>query len=931
MANDIKIIIQALTKGEDKSKLFFDQIQAGSKQAKLAIEAFNTASSNGQAVMRNLTVGAKDLVTAYLSIQGARAAFTGMIEILKGAEKAQFTMTSSVQAASREFEKTGSLQFWQNSVKELSKDLVVYSEGAIKKAISRTIDMTKRLGLSADEMKIVIKRTADLSAGKTDLEGGIERVTSALRGEAEASEYLGLTLNENYVKAWNEAHNIHGKAWKDLTDLEKAQVRYQVFLEQTNATQGRAAESVKTLGGALELVKKTIEDAVANNQDLASAMSNVAQVIRDNAENIGSMASTLIEVTAKVAEFAIQWKEVLLALGGVWAVTKGISILASVIKGLDAAMKVMRATSAATSLIELAGAANTARIAGVGLSAWMTGGLAVAAAFAAQQIIPLIQAFIEMKKWEDAAREASKERQAVEDKANKKAQELGQRLGMNINTMAEFNRLVKEGRIVWDAQANSWTKSASATTAQARATALTDSQMKTLGETLKAVGTAYDTLRGRVAGYYDFAADKAKLIAANEQQGSLATLEIQRQKTEAVLSLARTEAGERMRLLRQSGASEQQQAELSKEIANDVKNARTKALEDYQGKLRSALLQALGDEKRYAEDVKRLQQELSLARMSYEDKVREIKRRGMTEDQQYYDRQKQTIETLKKAQDALNQTKTPEAMKEAVKLFEKAQQQAEGLSASLGENEEDQAQNAQRINETLKLMEQAQKGIEAGIKSQEEYAKRHGEESRNRAEEFKKRLDNLKTKIDEINSTAITPTAEIKVDSREVDAKLRQLDGAVTESTHIIRVKEVREASTGGEAAPGYAGGGWPRLFGKLSGWGGGDRIRALLEAGEFIVRKEAVAKYGAGLFHALNSMRLDIPKLLAGFALPQLEAAPRTAYAMGGPVRITSDLGTLTLRAGDTELPVLVQGPNPKQMVRQFEKELSKMRLTRS
>lgn len=323
MANDIKIIIQALTKGEDKSKLFFDQIQAGSKQAKLAMEAFNTASGHGQQIVRNLTVGVKDLVTAYLSIQGARAAFTGMVEILKNAQQAQFNMTASVQAASREFQKTGSMQYWQDSVKELSKDLVVYSEGAIKNAISRTIDMTKRLGLSAEEMKTVIKRTADLSAGKTDLEGGIERVTAALRGEAEASEYLGLTLNENYVKAWYEAHRVSQTAWKDLTDLEKAQVRYQVFLEQTNATQGRAAESVKTFGGALELVKKTIEDAVANNQDLAAAMKNVAQVIRDNAENIGSMASTLIEVTAKVAAFALEWKEVLIALGGVWAVTKG--------------------------------------------------------------------------------------------------------------------------------------------------------------------------------------------------------------------------------------------------------------------------------------------------------------------------------------------------------------------------------------------------------------------------------------------------------------------------------------------------------------------------------------------------------------------------------------------------------------------------------
>lgn len=769
MANDIKILIQALTKGEDKPKILYDQIEAGSKKAKLAIEVFNATAGNGQAIMRNLTVGAKDLVTAYLSIGAAKAAFSGMVDILKNAEQAQFTMTASIQAASREFEKTGSLTYWQNAVKELSREMVVYSEGSIKNAISRTVDMTKRLGLSADEMKIVIKRTADLSAGKTDLEGGIERVTAALRGEAESAEYLGLTLNEDYIKAWNEVHDVHGKAWKDLTDLEKAQVRYQVFLEQTNATQGRAAESVKTLGGAIELVKKTIEDAVANNQDLAKTMENVATVIRENADSIGEMASTLIEVTAKVVAFAVEWKEVLIALGGVWAVTKGISILTSVIKGLDAAMKVMRATTAATSLIELAGAANTAKIAGLGLSTWLTGGLAVAAAMAAQQIIILVQAYVELKKWEDAAREASRDRQAVEENANKKARELGQRLGVNISTLAEFNRLVKEGKIIWDAQTSSWVQATSAMQAQTVQTKLTEEQLKSLDATIKNVGSAYDTLRTRVAGYYDLAAEKARIVSSTETQGSLAALDIQRQKTAAILSLARTEADEKMRILRQSGANEQQAAELSKNIAQDLRNSRIKALEGYESALRSAYTRALSEEKRYAEEVKRLQSELAMARMSFEDKVREIKRKGMTEEQQYQDKQKQVLETLKKGQEALAQAKTPEAMKEAVDLFKKAQDQAEGLSSSLSNNEKEQSKNAAVINEVLKLMTEAQQGIEEGIKRQQEYSRQHAEENRSRAEEFQKQLDNLKTKIDAINDTPIDPEVEFHPDTSEVD------------------------------------------------------------------------------------------------------------------------------------------------------------------
>ncbi|MDD5049719.1 MAG: hypothetical protein PHH09_12410, partial [Methanoregulaceae archaeon] len=383
MANDIKILIDVLTKGEQNVKTLNDHINTGFTRGKLAVEAFNAATGNGHKAIQNLNLGVSDLVKTYLGISAAKAAFTSMIDILKTGEQAQFAMTSSVQAANREFQNTGSLSYWEAAIKDLSRELLIYSESSLKGAVSRTVDMTKRLGLSADQMKVLISRTADLSAGKTDLNGGIERVTSALRGEAEASEYLGLTLNETYVRSWYEANAQHEKAWKDLNDLEKAQVRYQVFLEQTSAIQGKAADSAKTFNGALMLVDKAIEDAIVNNEDLAEAMAEVAKFIRENATSIGDMAATLVTVTAKVAEFALEWKEVFLALGAVWGVTKGIQFLSTVITGLSAAMGVLRAAKTAQIMTDIALAATEARLAGVALSTWMTGGLALAATFAA--------------------------------------------------------------------------------------------------------------------------------------------------------------------------------------------------------------------------------------------------------------------------------------------------------------------------------------------------------------------------------------------------------------------------------------------------------------------------------------------------------------------------------------------------------------------
>jgi hypothetical protein len=82
---------------------------------------------------------------------------------------------------------------------------------------------------------------------------------------------------------------------------------------------------------------------------------------------------------------------------------------------------------------------------------------------------------------------------------------------------------------------------------------------------------------------------------------------------------------------------------------------------------------------------------------------------------------------------------------------------------------------------------------------------------------------------------------------------------------------------------------------GKLPGFGGGDRIPALLEAGEFVVRKEAVSRFGSGIFHMLNNLRL--PKFAAGgqvggggpsSSVPSLAVDLRISD--GPPVRVLTD-----------------------------------------
>lgn len=297
MQQELKLVITAVKKGAEEIPRVYNSVVSGAKLARASVKAFNETVGNGRQVVSGMVGQIKGLIAAYAGFSGLRRT----TEIIRQADQAAFNMQTSVAAASRKFgNSVGSVDLWEEAVRRLSGELVIYSDTSLKNAVSRTVDMTKRLGLSKAQMEEVIKRSADLSAGKTDLEGGIERVTAALRGEAEASEYLGLTLNENYVIAWYAAHNATEKAWKDLTDIEKAQIRYNVFLEQTEQFQGRAAKSAYTFGGAMQLVNKEITNAVTNNQDINQALAGLAATLRENAGDIGKLVSSVVSWTAAV-------------------------------------------------------------------------------------------------------------------------------------------------------------------------------------------------------------------------------------------------------------------------------------------------------------------------------------------------------------------------------------------------------------------------------------------------------------------------------------------------------------------------------------------------------------------------------------------------------------------------------------------------------
>ena len=131
-----------------------------------------------------------------------------------------------------------------------------------------------------------------------------------------------------------------------------------------------------------------------------------------------------------------------------------------------------------------------------------------------------------------------------------------------------------------------------------------------------------------------------------------------------------------------------------------------------------------------------------------------------------------------------------------------------------------------------------------------------------------------------------------------------------TSSTHTVTVKtkQAKQARKNGgiifpEApmmkfnnggSPLENGKGHSRKTGKLSGYGGGDKVKALLEAGEFIIRKEAVQKLGLDRLHTLNQGKMPRYKTGGVAGSPALPA-----FTESGSVNTPTKTVNLNLTMG--------------------------------
>ncbi|KWT77351.1 hypothetical protein [Candidatus Magnetominusculus xianensis] len=350
----------------------------------------------------------------------------------------------------------------------------------------------------------------------------------------------------------------------------------------------------------------------------------------------------------------------------------------------------------------------------------------------------------------------------------------------------------------------------------------------------------------------------------------------------------------------------QQQAEI-------VKVKIEKAREAMAG-IGAALKETEQKEKEYAEAVKKLNNEILTSEVSLASEVSSIKQTRMS------------VYMAAQEKDGQARKLEAEAEKQAAKgnldiakqLYGEAKAMYSDLAKSAGNSYVQYATGLNGVERAGKKYIDILKQEKAEAQSRWETEQKNATMLKEALEALAKPLLDLKAQLESLRAQG-----EINFKATGLTEIEDRIKAIIANDGKQVVIKVVQETTTTEKKAAGGLVGVWNQAAafargGQLPGWGGGDSIRALLEPGEFVIRKEAVAKFGAGLFHMLNSLKMPDLSSLSRFKItpPAIPSTVRQAFAAGGMVtggamEAGGSMMTLNLNIGGTVIKTYTQSKN--------------------
>ena len=541
---------------------------------------------------------------------------------------------------------------------------------------------------------------------------------------------------------------------------------------------------VKQIGEKLERLKKDAD---------------FKEWARATGKAMGDFIIWMIKGMAYIVEFGVKYKTMLLIIVGTGAAVIIVGKLVTVINTLSAALVVMTGPTVAAWLVGIRAALVAVTIQAGLLATAFKLTLAGAAAYSVIQIGSLIKACWDLHKAEKMLEDTKEQESVVSAHAAENVRKLSEEIGITIESMDEFNRMVAEGAIVYDEASGKWIQA----------------QQKGQ-EAVKASTTAIEAFEKAAQKAYDAAIKKAA---------------------------------------------------------------------------------------EYAQKVIAWEEKIKYARLSTEDKIRALQRKGMTDEYAWYDKKRQAEEKLSAAKEAL-------ANKDYA-LAEKLAKDAESLYANLATEVKkevgDESVVVKAIGQTVKI---ATAGITEVGKFTEKLYSEQKNAAREMEDQYRESAELIKIELDDI---AGDREAKIEITLDGLEAAKNKVENWINDpATKIVYIKTVEQKATGGRVLGMARGGRFPGDSKQDSLW-----VRA--RPGEGFVRNEALSVWdsllGPGFFEGINApwskagqrIKAAMSGNISGFSIP-VPGAPRMADASGGrvPDMGLKDMGPVEINLGNKAYPVM-------------------------
>lgn len=283
MAKVLQRVIEVKDSFSNAFQKYKKYLQDVSKEEEELAKSSKKAQSETDKLARKLN----ELGTTAISIYAIKEAFN---QVSTAANNYARVMDAVNLATQGNVAATQELTDWADQLEQATGK----ASTTILDVTARAIDMGRNFGGTAEQMQKVVDIAADYSTLRgIDLASASERITAALRGEAEAAEYLGLSLSETAVNNYMLAHGYDTTISK-LSLAEQFQVRYNALLEQYAGKEQVAEQAMERFSGKTE---KLHSNFYKLQQTIGSLANNELTDLVDQANKVLEAFNNLDEKT----------------------------------------------------------------------------------------------------------------------------------------------------------------------------------------------------------------------------------------------------------------------------------------------------------------------------------------------------------------------------------------------------------------------------------------------------------------------------------------------------------------------------------------------------------------------------------------------------------------------------------------------------------